>query len=88
MRIFSLIQLSAAVILFGIYFYFIEPLLNENIWLKLFIFILVLFALGYFFRWLERRFEFLDKRIDKQLSVWITLLIIFISIFIGVFTAK
>lgn len=85
MRIFSFIQLSAAIIAFGIYFYFIEPLLIENIWLKLFIFVLVLFAISYFFRWLEGRFKFLDKRIDKQLSVWIATLIILISIFIGIF---
>ncbi|MED3573809.1 hypothetical protein [Cytobacillus praedii] len=84
MRIFSLIQLSAAMIVFGIYFYFIEPLLNENMWLKLFIFVLVLLTLNYFSKMLEGRFKFLDKRIDNQLSVWIVFFIIFIPLFIGI----
>lgn len=84
MRIFSLIQLSAAMIAFGIYFYFIEPLLNDKMWLKLFIFVLVLLTLNYFSKRLEGRFKFLDKRIDNQLSVWIVFFIIFIPLFIGI----
>lgn len=84
MRIFSLIHLSAAMIAFGIYFYYIEPLLNENMWLKIFIFVLVLLTLNYFSKRLEGCFKFLDKRIDNQLSVWIVFFIIFIPLFIGI----
>ncbi|WP_391203319.1 hypothetical protein [Psychrobacillus sp. L4] len=81
MKIFSLVQLFTAFIAFGIYYYFIEPEINDNRWIKFLIFGLVWFSLSYFSKKFEGSFKFLDKRIDSQLSVWIVLGLIFIPFF-------
>lgn len=82
MRIFSLIQLLTAMITFGIYFYFIEPVIKENVGFKFLIFALVFFTLSYFSKRFEGLFKILDKRIDNQISVWIVIGLIFIPLFI------
>ncbi|MGB3259336.1 hypothetical protein [Paenisporosarcina sp.] len=83
MRIFSLIQLFTALIAFGVYFYFIEPVINDNKMLKYLMFGLVFFFIIYFPQKIKGRYEFLERRIDNQLSVWIVFGLIFIPIFIG-----
>ncbi len=67
---------------FGIYFYVIDPLFTGNILLKLLIFLLIWSSLNYFFKKLEGRFMFLEKRIDKQLSLMIVFGLFFVLLFI------
>lgn len=74
-------QLLTAMVVFGIYFYFIELVIIENIWFKLLIFVLLFLALGYFFKLFEGHFKIFNKRIDNQTSVWIVVALIFIPLF-------
>lgn len=69
-------------IAFGIYFYYIEPVIKENVWFNFLIFALVFFTLSYFSKRFAGHFKFLDKRIDNQLSVWVVIGLIFIPLFI------
>ncbi|WP_277585535.1 hypothetical protein [Psychrobacillus antarcticus] len=84
MRIFSLIQLLMALFGFGIYFYFIEPMIKENIWLKFLIFGIVFYTLSYFSRKFEGHFNFWERRIDNTLSIWIVFGILLIPLFFDV----
>lgn len=56
MRVFSLIQLIAAMIVFGTYFYYIEPLVKGNVLLKFLIFVSVFITLSYFSRRIKGHF--------------------------------
>lgn len=82
MRIFSFIQLLTSLMVFGIYFYVIDPLFTGNILLKLLVFLLIWSSLNYFFKKLEGRFIFLEKRIDKQFSLMIVFGLFFVLLFI------
>ncbi len=82
MRIFSFIQLLINLLVFGIYFYFIDPLFTGNILPKLLIFLLIWSSLNYFHKKLEGRFIFLEKRIDRQLSLMIVFDLFFVLLFI------
>lgn len=82
MRIFSLIQLLLNLMVFGIYYYVIDPLFTDNILPKLLIFTLIWSSLNYFSKKLEGRFIFLEKRIDKQLSLMIVFGLFFGLLFI------
>jgi len=64
MRIFSLIQLIVALLVFGLYYYFIEPKVEATIWLEFLLFVLVFLTLSFVFRRVERYFKSLDKRIE------------------------
>ena len=86
MRILRLIQISAALLVISIFYYFIEPLLPDNILLKVFIFALILLTLSFLTDRLDGRIQILEKRIDKQLSVWIIVGLLILPLFIPLFT--
>ena len=86
LRISSLIELLATMIAFGIFFYFIEPMLAGSLVFKFLVFALILITLRFLSNKLDGYFEFWDRRIDKQLSIWIVIGLIFAFLFIGSIT--
>lgn len=79
-----MIELLAILIVFGSYFYFIDPMIQESIGLKFLIFMLVYMTLHILFKKFDGRFEFFERRIDKQLSVWIVAGLVIIVLVMGV----
>lgn len=85
MRIYSLLQLLLILIAFGTFYFFIEPMLSDNLVIKFLVFSMIWYTLTYIFRKAEGHFAFLDKRLDKDNSIWIVIVLISIFIFIGFF---
>lgn len=83
MKISTLIQLLMIMIVFGIYFYFIEPAIMDNVILRYLVYGLTFFSLTYLFSKFISRFKILEKRIDNQLSAWIILGLMLMPIFIA-----
>lgn len=69
----TLLSLLFMLLVFGVYFRFIDPFLDSNRWLAFAVFLLMWMRLRTLGRALEGRFEFLDKHMDPQTSVWLTI---------------
>ncbi|KOF09606.1 hypothetical protein AC739_14380 [Planococcus glaciei] len=68
----TFISLLVMLLAFGVYFRFIDSLLESNRLLAFGVFLLIWMAVRVIGRALEGRFEFLDKQMDPQTSVWLT----------------
>lgn len=82
MKISTLIQLLMIMIMFGVYFYFIEPTIIDTVILRYLVYGLIFFSLTYLSSKFMSRFKLSEKRIDNQLSVWIILGSMVIPLFI------
>ncbi|MCP2034855.1 putative membrane protein [Planomicrobium sp. HSC-17F08] len=69
----TFVSLLVMLLAFGVYFRFLDPLLDSNRWLAFAVFLLIWMAVRVADRALEGRFEFLDKQMDPQTSVWLTI---------------
>ncbi|ETP67947.1 hypothetical protein HF394_15800 [Planococcus glaciei] len=68
----TFISLLVMLLAFGVYFRFIDSLLESNRLLAFAVFLLIWMAVRAIGRALEGRFEFLDKQMNPQTSVWLT----------------
>ena len=83
MKISTLIQLLMIMIVFGVYYYFIEPAIIDNVILRYLVYGLIFFSLIYLTSKFISRFKLSEKRIDNHLSVWIILGLMLIPLFIA-----
>lgn len=72
MRRSTFLFLVIFLVTFGIYFYYIEPLL-DSIWQRFLVFMLLLYLLHFIKGKVEQHIDFLKKRMDKHASVWLVI---------------
>lgn len=69
MKIGTLLEIVFVVILLTVYFYVIDPFAGSNRWVAYAGYMALFIGLIFVMRKLEKRFEFLSKKLDMQLSV-------------------
>lgn len=84
MRVLTLLSLFITLLVFGGYYYLIEPLIEDQRWLNFLVFMSIFMSLTYVHKKVDgANFEFLQKRIDKQLSLLIVIFSLVVFIVVG-----
>lgn len=83
MRIYSFVYFIVALLVFGLYFGYINVILKEYLLIRFLIFLSLFSVLRYLFKRFDGRFAFMEKRFDKRLSPMIIFCIICIALFVG-----
>lgn len=86
MRRSSLVSLESILVLFGIFFLYIDPLLADNRWTAFIVYMLMFVSLRFLDEKLQDRYEYLNKRMEAQTSVWFVIaILLFFYAFIKAF---
>lgn len=84
MRVLTLLFLFITLLVFGGYYYLIEPLIEDQRWLNFLVFMSIFMSLTYVYKKVDgAKFELLQKRIDKQLSLLIVIFSLVVFIVVG-----